>query len=101
MDANDLISSTNSLPYFHEKWVVDYKLNSADFPPLLWESYAKKWIICILHKVWVLTCHYGVSTITTTKGVHLRFTGFWMNSLVVMNGDQWRSSEFTSLVNGD
>jgi hypothetical protein len=29
------------------------------------------------------------------------FTGFWANSLVVMNGDQWKNSEFTSLVNGD
>ncbi len=29
------------------------------------------------------------------------FTRFWMNSLVVMNGNQWRSSEFTGPVNGD
>jgi hypothetical protein len=29
------------------------------------------------------------------------FTRFWVNSLVVVNGDKWRISEFTSLVNGD
>ncbi len=29
------------------------------------------------------------------------FTGFWVNSLVVVNGDQWRSNEFTGLVNED
>jgi len=29
------------------------------------------------------------------------FTKFWVNSLVVMNEDQWRSNEFTSLMNGD
>ncbi len=29
------------------------------------------------------------------------FTRFWMNSLVVVNGDQWWSNEFTSLMNGD
>ncbi len=29
------------------------------------------------------------------------FTRFWVNSLAVVNGDQWRSNEFTGLVNGD
>jgi len=29
------------------------------------------------------------------------FIRFWVNSLVVINKDQWRSSEFTSLVNED
>jgi hypothetical protein len=29
------------------------------------------------------------------------FTRFWVNSLVVMNEDQWKSSEFIGLVNGD
>jgi hypothetical protein len=28
------------------------------------------------------------------------FTGFWVNSLVVVNRDQWKSSEFTNLMNG-
>jgi len=29
------------------------------------------------------------------------FTGFWVNSLVVVNGDQWKNNEFIGLVNGD
>jgi hypothetical protein len=40
----------------------------------------------------------------TTKGVPFTpsdFIGFWVNSLVIVNGDQWRSNEFTGLMNGD
>jgi hypothetical protein len=29
------------------------------------------------------------------------FTRFWVDSLVVMNGDKWRNNEFTSVVNED
>jgi hypothetical protein len=29
------------------------------------------------------------------------FTGFWVNSLAIMNKDHWRSSEFTSLMYRD
>jgi len=29
------------------------------------------------------------------------FIGFWVNSLVVMNGDQWKNNEFTALMNED
>jgi hypothetical protein len=38
--------------------------------------------------------------IIATKGVHVcqvisfDFIGFWVNPLVVVNGDQWKSSEF-------
>jgi hypothetical protein len=29
------------------------------------------------------------------------FTGFWVNSLVIVNGDQWKNNEFSGRVNGD
>ncbi len=29
------------------------------------------------------------------------FIGFWVNSLVLVNEDQWRSSEFPGIVNVD
>jgi hypothetical protein len=40
------------------------------------------------------------SSFITTKGVLIRnVISLWMNSLVVVNWDQWRSSEFIGLVN--
>jgi hypothetical protein len=29
------------------------------------------------------------------------FTEFWVNSLILMNKDQWKNNEFISLVNED
>jgi hypothetical protein len=29
------------------------------------------------------------------------FTEFWVNSMVVVHGDQWRNNEFTSLLSED
>jgi hypothetical protein len=46
-----------------------------------------KWFQCILSKMCPCT--------------QSDFNGFWVNSLVVMNWDQWKSSEFTSLMNRD
>jgi hypothetical protein len=62
-------------------------------------------VIIIIHKNFSvkvglntkLTQHYNKRCPCTPSD----FIGFWMNSLVVMNKDQWRSSEFTGLVNGD
>jgi hypothetical protein len=55
------------------------------------------------HKLWpnespkVKLSHYNKRCPCTPTD----FTGFWVNSLVVVNEDQWRSSEFIRLMNGD
>jgi hypothetical protein len=51
----------------------------------------------IRKSIWDSNSHHNKSCPSTPND----FTGFWVNTLFIVNGDQCRSSEFTGLVNED
>jgi hypothetical protein len=62
-------------------------------------------ILIIFDNVWFFTRLWSLMsksiTIKRCPCTQSDFTKFWMNSLVAMNKDQWKSSEFISLMNKD
>jgi len=80
----------------HIELVYPFKLQSLvgmeDFSTM-WSS----WILIQSNHESIAKLHYNKRYPCMSSD----YTRFWMNSLVVVNKDQWRSSEFIGLVNRD
>ncbi len=61
----------------------------------VWRNYFWDLFMFALHVIKLI--HYNKRCPCTPSD----FTEFWLNSLVVMNEDDWRSSEFIGLINKD
>jgi len=100
------ISSTKYIDYNHLTycWTTTGSTKYIDYnhPTYCWTTTSSTKYIDYNHPTYCWTysnlcIHYNKRCPYTLSD----FTRFWMNSLVVMNGDEWRSSDFTGLMNGD